>query len=137
MQQIIALILSIALEVGVDKNLAVSVAITENPALNPVEIGVTGDLGIMQLNPIYLDHFISCYWDKPGTFDWRDPEHNIYVGLKHLRYLMAIPGLNTWQAVIAYNCGEVPVLNGNPPEASVEYAKMVFYAWEKRRGVIW
>ena len=137
MQGIIALIMAIALEVGVDGHLAVSLALTENPALNPMEIGVTGDLGIMQLNPTYVDHFVVCYWDKPGAFDWRNPEHNIYVGLSHLRYLMGIPGMNTWQAVIAYNCGEVPVLNGAPPNSSIEYANTIFLMWEERRGVRW
>ena len=135
MQRIIAFILAIALEVGVDKNLAVSVAITENPELDPETIGVTGDLGIMQLNPTYLDHFIACYWDKPGNFDWRDPEHNIYVGLRHLKYLMSIPSFNTWQAVIAYNCGEYAVLSGAPPNASIDYANTVFFAWQERQGI--
>ena len=124
----------LALEVGVDKNLAVSVAITENPALDPAVIGVTGDLGIMQLNPNYLDHFIACYWDKSGVFDWSNPEHNIYVGLRHLRYLIDIPVFNVWQAVIAYNCGEFPVRNGRPPDASIDYANAVFFTWQDMKG---
>jgi len=135
MQKIIALIMVIALEVGVDKNLAVSVAITENPALDPATVGVTGDLGIMQLNPDYLDHFVSCYWDKPGIFDWSNPEHNIYVGLRHLRYLIDIPAFNVWQAVIAYNCGEYAVLSGAPPNKSIDYANAVFFAWQERQGI--
>jgi hypothetical protein len=53
----IALILAIALEVGIDGNLAVAVARAENPALEAETIGVTRDLGIMQLNPNYIDYF--------------------------------------------------------------------------------
>ena len=136
MQTIIALILSIALNVGVDGNLAVSLALTENRELDPLAVGTTGDLGIMQLNPYYLDYFVQEYWDKPEVFNWRNPEHNIYVGLRYLKYLIDIPGLNVWQAVIAYNCGIVPVLNGAPPNMSIEYANTVFFTWQERTGVI-
>ena len=137
MQVIISLILAIALEVGIDGNLAVSLALNENPKLDPLVVGVTGDLGIMQLNPQYVDHFVDWYWDKPEAFDWRIPEHNIYVGLRHFKYLLSIPSFNIWQAVIAYNCGEVPVLNGSPPYMSIEYANNVFFMWQERSGKRW
>jgi soluble lytic murein transglycosylase-like protein len=131
--EMIALILAIALEVGVDGRLAVLIAKAENPALEANRIGVTGDLGIMQLNPKYIDYFVEKYWDKPGTFDWRNPEHNIYIGLRHFKYLMAVPEFNTWQAIMAYNCGEYAVRSGAPPASSIEYANAVYIAWQERK----
>ena len=129
----IALILAIALEVGIDGSLAVSVIKMENPMLDAGKIGITGDLGIMQLNPNYLDWFIERYWDKPGSFDWRKAEHNMYVGLRHLKYLLSIPEFNTWQAIMAYNCGEGAVHSGAPPASSIEYANAVYGAWKGNR----
>jgi hypothetical protein len=128
-----ALILAIALEVGIDGRLAVSVAVAENAALENDKIGISGDLGIMQLNPVYLDWFIKTYWDKPGRFDWKNPEHNIYIGLRHLKYLLSIPDFNTWQAIMADNCGEHAVRSGHAPNASIEYANAVYTAWRGRK----
>jgi hypothetical protein len=125
----IALILAIALEVGVDGRLAVLIAGAENPDLIANKIGVTGDLGIMQLNPKYIDYFVDKYWDRPGVFDWRNPEHNTYIGLRHLKYLMAVPEFNAWQSIMAYNCGEYAVRSGAPPNSSIEYANAVYIAW--------
>jgi soluble lytic murein transglycosylase-like protein len=121
----VALILAIALEVGIDGNLAVSVARVENPMLEAEIIGITGDLGIMQLNPKYLDYFVDQYWDKGWAFDWRTPYDNVYVGLKHLKYLVSLPGFNVWMALIAYNAGEGAVRSGNPPNSSIDYANNI------------
>ena len=55
----IALIMAIAIQIGVDGRLAVEIAKSENSALDAELIGVTGDLGIMQLNPRYLDYFVG------------------------------------------------------------------------------
>jgi hypothetical protein len=43
----IALILAVALEVGVDGRLAVEIALAENATLEAGKIGVAGDLGVM------------------------------------------------------------------------------------------
>jgi soluble lytic murein transglycosylase-like protein len=126
----IALILAIALEVGVDGRLAVEIAIKENHGLVADKIGITGDLGIMQLNPYYLDWFVSEYWDKSGAFEWKNPEHNIYVGLRHLKYLFSIPDFNEWQAIMSYNCGEGAVRSGRPPGVSIDYANSVYTRWK-------
>jgi soluble lytic murein transglycosylase-like protein len=131
--EIIVLIMAIALEVGVDGRLAVEIAAAENTTFEADKIGITGDLGIMQLNPNYIDYFVDQYWDKPGVFDWRRPEHNIYVGLRHLKYLLDIPAFNTWQAIMAYNAGEYAVRNGRPPASSIEYANTVYTAWQEVR----
>ncbi len=126
----IALIMSIALEVGVPGTLAVEVAKAENAGFAADYVGITGDLGIMQLNPRYIDYFVEQYWDKPGEFCWYNPEHNIYVGLRHLKYLLSIPGWNTWMSLIAYNAGEGAVRSGKPPNSS-EYANAVYTAWRE------
>ncbi len=125
----IELILSIALEVGVPGTLALEVAKAENPDLTADCVGITGDLGIMQLNPRYIDYFVERYWDKPGKFCWRNPEHNIYIGLRHLKYLLSIPDFNAWQAIMAYNCGENAVRSGHPPNSSIDYANKIYSDW--------
>jgi hypothetical protein len=130
--EIIALIIAIALEVGVDGRLAVEIATKENCYFEREKIGITGDLGIMQLNPAYLDWFVKTYWDKEGAFDWRKAEHNIYVGLRHLKYLLSIADFNEWQAIMAYNCGEQAVRSGAPPISSIEYANTVYIAWRSK-----
>jgi soluble lytic murein transglycosylase-like protein len=125
----IALILAIALEVGIDGNLALSVARAENPALEAECIGITGDLGIMQLNPNYVDYFVEKYWDKGWVFDWRTPYDNVYVGLKHLKYLVSLPGFNVWMALVAYNAGESAVRSGRPPNSSIDCANNILFSW--------
>lgn len=125
-----AIIISIALEVGVSPGLALSVVSVENPKRNPSLVGSSGDLGIMQLNPRYLSWFIYKYWDRNTLFDWQNPEHNIRVGLLHLKYLLSVHGWNTWQALIAYNCGEERLLTGRPPDVSIDYANKVFENWK-------
>jgi hypothetical protein len=127
--EIIALIIAIAFEVDVDGRLAVEIATKENCCLEREKIGITGDLGIMQLNPAYLDWFVKTYWDKEGAFDWKKPGHNIYVGLRHLKYMLSIADFNEWQAIMAYNCGEQSVRGGTPPVSSIEYANAVYIAW--------
>jgi soluble lytic murein transglycosylase-like protein len=117
--EIVALIMAIALEAGVDGRLAVEIAAKENCCFEQGKIGITGDLGIMQLNPAYLGWFVKTYWDKEGVFDWKAPEHNIYVALRHLKYLLSITGFNEWQAIMAYNCGVEKVRSGHPPDASI------------------
>jgi soluble lytic murein transglycosylase-like protein len=128
----IELILVIAMEVGVPGTLAVELAKAENAGFSADYVGITGDLGIMQLNPRYLDYFVKRYWDKPGEFCWYKPEHNIYVGLRHLKYLLSIPGWNTWMALIAYNAGEGAVRSGKPPHSSIDYANKVYTNWIER-----
>jgi hypothetical protein len=131
---ILSLLLTIAAAVGVDPGLAQSLVLHENPGLVPnLSAGPNGngtyDLGIAGLNSNYLDYFVERYWDREGVFDWKVPEHNIYVGLRHLKYLLAIPDFNDWQAIMAYNCGERAVRSGAPPASSIEYANAVYVAW--------
>jgi hypothetical protein len=135
----IALILSVALSLGIDGELAVSLALIENSRLDPeavskVNANGTVDVGLFQLNSAYIGMFERAYWDKPEPFNWRDPEHNTYVALKHLRYLLRVPQWNAWQALIAWNAGETALMSGKPPEASIVFANRVFLLMQERRG---
>jgi soluble lytic murein transglycosylase-like protein len=141
MEIILALILTISAEVGVDPHLAQAVALQENPALDPSLVSGpnrngTNDLGIMGLNDGYVNHFVLTYWDKGWTFNWKTPYDNIYVGLRHLKWLLSIPELNTWFAVLAYNAGLQGMKDG-PPESSIEYANRVFERYNALRKYKW
>ncbi|MDR0759584.1 MAG: transglycosylase SLT domain-containing protein [Treponema sp.] len=121
---IAALIVSIALEVGVDPDLALSVALEENAALDTEAINVnpdgTEDRGVMQLNSSWF------------TGEWRDPVTNIRAGCGLLKELLDKPDLNVFQAIIAYNSGYTGFKNG-PPQSSVAYAARVFRRWNEYR----
>jgi soluble lytic murein transglycosylase-like protein len=129
----VELILALAVEVGVPGTLAVELAKAGNAGFAADYVGVTGGLGIMQLNPRRLDYYAGRYWDKGGKFDWRNPEHNIYIGLRHLKYLLSIPGWNTWMALVAYDAGEGAVRSGKPPNSSIDFANEVYTAWKGGR----
>jgi soluble lytic murein transglycosylase-like protein len=138
MGEIIAVILAVALETGVDGSLAVAVARAENGAFEPEKTGAvnangTVDMGIMQLNSRYLDYFVAEYWDGPEAFDWSRREHNIYVGLRHLKHLLDAAGGDVFTALLMYNAGEENVRRGTVKESSVKYAEKVYAAWLRQR----
>jgi soluble lytic murein transglycosylase-like protein len=118
------LILAIALEVGIPPYFALSIALAENPTLDPLAVNVnkngTIDRGVMQLNSSWFN----------GA--WQDPEENIRAGCEHIKWLLSLPGMNYWLAAIAYNCG-YSRLRESPPEASIEYANKVFARWNAYR----
>jgi soluble lytic murein transglycosylase-like protein len=115
-----AMILAIAIETGIPPYLALSIALEENWALDPLAVHANAngsrDLGVMQLN------------DSWFRGDWRDPETNIRAGCALVKELMAKPGMNIWQVCVAYNCGYSRMLK-KPPDASIEYANRVFARW--------
>jgi soluble lytic murein transglycosylase-like protein len=119
-----ALILAIALEVGVPPYFALAIAYTENPTLNPLAVHKnpdgTFDRGIMQLN---------SSWYKGN---WQDPETNIRAGCEHIKWLLSLPGMNYWLVCVAYNCGYGRLLE-KPPDISIEYANRVFARWNVYR----
>jgi len=123
----VALILSIAVEVGVPPNFALAIALKENPTLNPLAVNRvndngTVDLGVMQLN---------SGWYKGN---WKDPKTNIRAGCQQLKKLMGMPKINTyWAVAVAYNCGYQRFING-PPDASVEYANQIMERWRALEG---
>lgn len=81
-----ALILAIALEVGIPPYFALSIALTENPTLDPLAVNVnsdnTLDRGVMQLNSSWFN----------GV--WWDPEENIRAGCEHIKWLLSLPDMN-------------------------------------------
>ena len=124
-QVIQALILQIALSVGVPPYFALSIAMEENSALSPGAIGVnrdgTLDRGVMQLN--------SSWYDG----EWRDPEINILAGCLLIRELMAHPYTTTyWDVAICYNAGTRWIGGkSGPPASSVAYAGRVMARWDE------
>jgi soluble lytic murein transglycosylase-like protein len=113
-----ALIITIALDVGVSQYLVLSIAYTENPTLDPLAINKningTLDRGIMQLNS-------SWYKNE----NWMDPEENIRAGCEHIKWLLSLPNMNFWTVAVSYNCGYSRFIQG-PPEKSLDYADQVF-----------
>jgi soluble lytic murein transglycosylase-like protein len=120
-----ALILAIALEVGVPPYLTLAIALTENPALDPLAVHEnpdgTLDRGIMQLN--------SSWYNG----DWQDPETNIRAGCEHIKWLLSLPNMNFWLVAVAYNCGYGSLRSGNVPNISIDYANRVFSRWNVYR----
>ena len=125
---IAALILSIAIEVGIPPYFALAIAVTENAALDPSAVNAnadnTYDRGVMQLNS-------SWY-----TGDWQDAEVNIRAGCLHIKQLKD-RGLNYWQTAIAYNAGYSRLASGKPPDSSIEYANRVLAKWQELEGSKW
>jgi soluble lytic murein transglycosylase-like protein len=123
-----ALILAIALEVGVPPHLVLAIAYTENPTLDALAVNRntdgTLDLGVMQLNS-------SWY-----TGDWADPETNIRAGCEHIKWLLSLPNMNEWLVAVAYNCGYSRMMKG-PPQQSIDYAGRVFIRFNEYRGYRW
>ncbi|GHU09841.1 hypothetical protein FACS1894151_08430 [Spirochaetia bacterium] len=121
-----ALIIAIALEMGVPPYLVLAIAYTENPTLDPLAVHEntdgTLDRGVMQLNS-------SWY-----TGNWANPETNIRAGCEHIKWLLSLPDMNYWLAAIAYNCGYSRLLAGQPPERSIDYAERVFILFNEYRG---
>jgi len=124
--QIMSLIINIATSMGLPPMFCLSIALTENPTLNPNAIHVnengTFDYGIFQLNS-------SWYKDE----NWNDPEVNIRAGCEHIKLLSQNPLINTWYGLaICYNAGTLWIKNGSePPIKSVEYAIMVYELYNK------
>jgi len=124
---IIALIFSIAAEYGVPGHFVYSIAREENWTLNPGAVSSpnrngTRDRGIMQLNDRYFAHV-----------DWRCPESNIRAGVRHIRFLLGHPQVQTyWVAAICYNAGTAWLVHGRrPPAASLDYASRVMLRWSE------
>lgn len=90
--------------------------------------GVTGDLGLMQLNPKYLDYFADMF-NNGLPFDPFDPYTNIAIGIAYLSHLYR--QLDNWEdAVKAYNCGAGKVINNKVPMRTIKYQKEIFqYSW--------
>lgn len=67
--------------------------------------GATGDIGIFQLNPNYIEYFADMYWEKSTSFDPWNPTHNIEIGVAYLRCLYERNNYDWMKAIMAYNIG--------------------------------
>jgi soluble lytic murein transglycosylase-like protein len=135
---IIALILSIALDIGVPPYFALSIALEENSTLNPEAVSQPNrngsrDLGLMQLNSNYIECFIERFWDNPWDFNWQKPFDNIYIACRLIKSLMNTPGANTfWAVAVCYNAGTDWLISGyDPPDSSINYASRVMNRWHE------
>jgi hypothetical protein len=72
---IIKLIHTYALQYGMDPNICISVAAVESQ-FNPNVIGITGDVGVFQLNPKSFPQYT--------VKQLKDPKLNIQLGIKYL-----------------------------------------------------
>jgi len=124
----VALILTIAAQVGVPPNFALAIALEENPQLDPLAVNQnengTLDRGIMQLNSSWFNG------------NWQDPEINIRAGILHIKYLMEQTPLYTfWAVAAAYNCGYSRfVSTRGPPDSTIDYAGRVMNRWKALEG---
>jgi len=122
---IAALILSVAVEVGVPPYFALAVAVTESE-LNPMAISKenqngTRDHGIMQLNDKYFGHLGDSLYCA---------ETNIRAGVGLIKTLMEMPDIYTFFAVaLTYNAGYSRL--NNPPASTVSYARRVMLKYEE------
>ncbi len=80
----------------------------------------TVDRGVMQLN--------SAVFPTPH---WATPEVNVNLACFLISSLHTTFNGNWWQVALAYNCGIVPVMKGQPPSQSVEYALNVLQRWRE------
>ena len=117
METIVALVFSIALEMGLPPNFVLAIALIENDTLNPKAIHYnangTIDKGIMQLNSSWFRHD-----------EWDNPEINIRAGCSHIKRLLDRHEIQTyWMAALAYNAGIGKI--HDPPKSAVNYAYRV------------
>jgi soluble lytic murein transglycosylase-like protein len=120
--QITALIINIAASMNVPPYFALSIAVTENPTLNPTAVNKnengTEDRGVFQTNDS---------WDKS---DWTDIETNIRAGIGHIRKILSLSDVYTyWSAAVVYNAGYSRL--NDPPEKTIEYANRVMLRWQE------
>jgi len=130
MGSLAALIILIATETGIPPNFALAVAICESN-LNPTVVSAkrwdgSVDRGIFQLNSYVYPNI-----------NWADPETNIRLGIKHLRWLMEMECHNTyWAVAVSYNAGHSYMLKKiPPPQSSIEFANKVMLVYgELQKG---
>ena len=87
---------------------------------NPVSIGLSGEIGLMQITPIALQDVM----DKSGLsykqYQLFDPDINIQVGSYFISYLVRYYDGSYFNALKAYNGGITGTKNN--PSLSVKYA---------------
>lgn len=134
---IVTLILTIAIQIGVPPYFALSIAYAEHwngsvefTVINPYATGHnpngSKDYGVMQLNSEYFGHInVWC------------AETNIRTGIQHIKWLSERQPCNTWWLVaVAYNCGLNRTIDrvkwpDGPPVQSLSYADKVMKIWQE------
>lgn len=122
---------------GLSRGILKSIALVENPKLDPSVTGADGEIGIMQImpatakkhglntNPLGLtspDSLFS-FWEKPADLTvpyLRDPKNNIYMAGKILSDNIKSMGGDLRRAVILYNGHK-----GQPTAGGQEYLNRV------------
>lgn len=102
---------------------------------NPNTVGVTGDVGLMQINPRYADELAERAGLK--VYDLFNPKQNILIGVHHLLYLRrywtieeGLEGQALWEAVLSsYNRG----INGHYNKIATYYVSRI---WKLREQYI-
>lgn len=81
----------------------------------------TYDYGLMQLNSSNKRMFENLFWDKKTKFDIKNPEDNVYVGVKFIKSLLKQYHNDVKKALTAYNAGNFAVISDNAPESTIHY----------------
>ena len=112
-------------ELKLDSDLAVARLMVENPEFdnNAIHKNDNGtiDLSLWHLNDRYLwTTFKERYWFDNIELDPFNWKHSTYIALHHMKYLDSKFKVQD-DAIMAYNCGEGAVMNGNIPQATYAY----------------
>lgn len=100
---------------------------SENEIWDPNEIGTpnadgTRDYGLFQLNSKTIPGLIAKYWNRKEKFNWRNPEHNMFLAGAYLAENYALFGSWT-KSICAYNAGPGWVQN-NPSRYSAYFSRV-------------
>jgi len=88
----------------------------------------TRDMGLMQLNSSNRKYFEDKFWapDHHGVkFDPMNPEHNVEVGIKYLKWLENYFDGDWSKAIMGYNAGPGNVKRNTIPTSTRGYLKFV------------
>jgi hypothetical protein len=124
---------------NISASFVLSILQQENKSLDAAAVHINEDnsidYGLWQLNSKYLwTTFIPNYWHDGELFNWRNPYHNSYIALRHIRYLFSYfkskhqgQTVNSWYwfTAMAYNCGVGAVDSGKVPQRTLDYAARV------------
>jgi soluble lytic murein transglycosylase-like protein len=89
-------------ELGIPTDIVISIIEVESNWRNIK--GITGDIGFMQLNPLYISYYEQKFWKYQQSFDPWNPYHNLEVGINYIYWLYCY--FKDWELTIkAYNIG--------------------------------
>jgi soluble lytic murein transglycosylase-like protein len=86
----------------------------------------TTDYGLMQLNSSNKEFFEKKFWDRPEKFDMKNPEHNVYVGVRFFKALLGQYKNDVKKALTAYNAGSGALARGTVPDSTIHYRNDIF-----------